>query len=353
MQIKSEIKEDARNWCAKFIGGAWAHCNPEQFLITPIKGALTNYIYLCELNKTIPIEKHEHRRVILRLYGEISGSHEKFYEILIFNILSERKLGPKLLGAFKNGRIEQYIESRALSVAELREGSYLERIARKMAKFHLLEIPFDKRPKYITRFVEKYLPHIHRAFENNEDMTQRQKEIINTLASRNVIKEYEDLKVALEKMNSLTVYCHNDVQEGNLLVLPSNYSSPQLEQIMVIDFEYSYYGYRGYDIGNHFCEFIMQNVSDKPLGFDYDPGCYPTHQQQMAFAEAYLNCISEELKNSNDSSRNYFLTSPDSLIKEANHHSLMSHLFWGFWGVAQHYLSHIDFPFLVRIDSNI
>lgn len=111
------VKIRCLNWCRKFLAGTWSRLSENDIDIHQIRlgsrfnrGALTNYVYLCQLSPKISSAPHEHRKVILRLYGEISGSHEKFYEILIFNMLSERGLGPKLLGAFKSGRLEQYFD---------------------------------------------------------------------------------------------------------------------------------------------------------------------------------------------------------------------------------------------------
>ncbi|KAF1744074.1 hypothetical protein MXB_1683, partial [Myxobolus squamalis] len=346
--IKNEDKKlTALKWCSKFLGGVWSDIEVSQFIYKSInvRGALTNYIYTCELDESVISKKHECRKVLLRIYGEIVGSHEKFYELIIFNILSERKLGPRLLGAFKYGRIEEFIESKTLDVHQLRNGIYLKKIAWEMAKFHLLEAPFDKRPIYVPRFVSKYLPYFFKALQNTDIMTPEQRKIVLEMSTMNLVHEYETLLELLEKSDSPTVFCHNDVQEGNLLLLGAEtHSSPN--KIMLIDFEYSYYGYRGFDIGNHFCEWVLQNVSDKPLGFDFDPNCYPTHEQQIDFANAYLESISEKIQNDPESKYKPFFTTPEKLIAEANLHSLMSHLFWGFWGVAQHYLSHIDFSFL-------
>ncbi|KII66070.1 Choline/ethanolamine kinase [Thelohanellus kitauei] len=396
--IYQDIKPRTLNWCKKFLSGTWSTCTVDDFEIEQIKGALSNYIYVVKLKDHILTEKHEHRSAILRLYGEISGSHEKFYEILTFNMLSERNLGPRLLGAFKHGRLEQYLESKALTVNDLRSGRFLNIVAQKMARFHLIQSPVDKRPIYISRFVRKYMPWVKKAFEGisyplpnenplpdtgtdsfvqnlpssqsphgqyhssqssivaspcflptNENgtcsMTQRQKEIIQFMIDRNVVEEYKKLWEALKSINSAVVFCHNDVQEGNILVLQVIDPSQQ-NQIQIIDFEYSHYGYGAYDIGNHFCEWVMQNVSDHPMGFEYDINSYPDESQQLEFCRSYIDFI---LKNMTEEQLQTFsgrLTTPERLAMEANAHSLMSHLFWGFWGVAQHYLSKIDFPFL-------
>lgn len=178
-------------------------------------------------------------------------------------------------------------------------------------------------------------------------MTPRHKEIVNKMRNMDLLKEYRDLSTLIENMGSVSVFCHNDVQEGNILVM-NNFGGDLTEkEVQIIDFEYSYYGYRAYDIGNHFCEWVMENVSDKPLAFDFDANSYPTREQQLKFCRAYLACVKESITPQHDPTIYDPEMTPERLANEVNIHSLMSHLFWGFWGVTQHYLSKIEFDFLV------
>lgn len=55
---------------------------------------------------------------------------------------------------------------------------------------------------------------------------------------------------------------------------------------MVIDFEYAGYNTRGFDIGNHFCEWTADYHSDRPSLMH--PDRYPTKDEQLNFLEAYM-----------------------------------------------------------------
>ena len=72
-------------------------------------GGLTNYLYLCSLPKDLPLLRNEPRRVLIRVYGDIVDQKQRFYEGVIFTLLSERGYGPKNYGVFYSGRIEEYI----------------------------------------------------------------------------------------------------------------------------------------------------------------------------------------------------------------------------------------------------
>jgi ethanolamine kinase len=56
------------------------------------------------------------------------------------------------------------------------------------------------------------------------------------------------------------------------------------ETVKFIDHEYAAYQYRGFDIGNHFCEFCGVET------FDFSR--YPSIQEQEVFVKAYLRAWS-------------------------------------------------------------
>ncbi len=66
---------------------------------------------------------------------------------------------------------------------------------------------------------------------------------------------------------------HNDLLSGNILVLQEpgfNPESPDMDrQIVFIDFEYGAYTSRGFDIGNHFCEYAGFECDYSRCGYVY------------------------------------------------------------------------------------
>ena len=77
-------------------------------------------IFFVGLPAKIKTHDREPRQVLLRIFGstltqlEASETPESFItgivmENVIFTILSERKLGPRLLGVFAGGRLEEYL----------------------------------------------------------------------------------------------------------------------------------------------------------------------------------------------------------------------------------------------------
>lgn len=82
----------------------------ETLKITPLKGAMTNKVY-----KISWPTKNYHllRQVLVRLYGEgVEVFFNRDDEIRTFESLSNYGQGPRLLGKFKAGRVEEFIHAR-------------------------------------------------------------------------------------------------------------------------------------------------------------------------------------------------------------------------------------------------
>ena len=99
-------------------------------LFNSISGGLSNFLYYVSLptskkDTATSIATKRTRKesyhnalepipcsVLLRIYGQTHGEHAletMLTESVVFALLSERQLGPKLHGIFPGGRIEQYI----------------------------------------------------------------------------------------------------------------------------------------------------------------------------------------------------------------------------------------------------
>ena len=71
----------------------------------------------------------------------------------------------------------------------------------------------------------------------------------------------------------------SQTQYGNILKIENT------DELVVIDFEYSGYNPRGYDIANHFCEWMYDYHSSEPAKMNHKS--YPTHKEQVRFLTAY------------------------------------------------------------------
>ena len=89
------------------------NCNCEHSLFI-CRGGLTNELYICSLPNNYPVINKEKKKVLLRIYGRlyddlVSSSSALISDIIVFTILSERNVGPKLYAIFPEGRLEELL----------------------------------------------------------------------------------------------------------------------------------------------------------------------------------------------------------------------------------------------------
>ncbi|KAM9683747.1 choline/ethanolamine kinase isoform 3-T3 [Dama dama] len=274
-----DAERRAYQWCREYLGGAWRQARPEELRVDPVSGGLSNLLFRCSLPDHLPSVGEEPREVLLRLYGAIlQGVDSLVLESVMFAILAERSLGPQLYGVFPEGRLEQYIPSRPLKTHELRDPVLSAAIATKMAKFHGMEMPFTKEPHWLFGTMDRYLKQI-------QDLPPTGLPQMNLLEMYSLKDEMGNLRKLLDTTPSPVVFCHNDIQEGNILLLSEPKST---DSLMLVDFEYSSYNYRGFDIGNHFCEWVYDYTHEEWPFYKAQPANYPTQGQQLHFIRHYL-----------------------------------------------------------------
>ncbi|UJR22426.1 hypothetical protein I4U23_025486 [Adineta vaga] len=348
MPLEIVTPEQALEWCQNFLCGAWSSITVDQMHLERISGGLSNYLYCCSLPDDVESQNSEPRKVLLRIYGEAHQKHRGtlLIDSVVCTLLSDRKIGPHVHGIFPEGRLEEFVDAEALLVAEVRDREISQKAGRLLGDLHQLDMPLVKEPTWLYHTIEQYLsslPTDLHKFEIEED-----RHIYQELQSVcKFAEEFEELKKILATIDSPIRLCHNDFQAGNILRLKSD-----LNNFTVIDFEYCSYNYRGYDIGNHFCEFMFDYISSKEWPhFKVNFSHYPNKEQQHNFLSAYVDAIlasqDQSVPCTNDSSKN---SNRDELIneimKEANYYTLASHFFWTLWAIHMATSTAIKFGYM-------
>lgn len=335
---ETKNRKKGYQWCKESVGGTWAQLTEDQFNseFQVVSGGLTNYLYLCSLKH--PPQENEPNKVLLRVYGDIAKDQEFLVRnTTVFAILSAKALGPKLFVAHAEGRIEEYIPTKALSTRDLQNPFLSEQIAKKMALFHAIkDMPLHKEPRFLEEKMLCWMDQVETVFSNiSSEKDAASKQMMSTLEAFKLSDELPKVLELLERSTSPVVFSHNDLQEGNILYLEE---CPDLHRKMTfIDWEYCSYNYRGFDFGNHFCEWCYDySHPDYPF-YSYTKENFPSRTQQYTYFRHYLSQQSDE-----DPTEECL----DQMYKEANTFALASHFFWGLWAIVQKDMSEIEFGYL-------
>ncbi|XP_043290129.1 choline/ethanolamine kinase isoform X1 [Venturia canescens] len=328
-----EMRATAARICRDYLYGVWKHVTSDNIVLKRISGGLSNWVYDVQLPEDTAPVRGEPRQVLLRIYGQVHGERAVeglITESVIFTLLSERGLGPKLHGVFPGGRIEEYIPARPLLTKELADPELSALAAEKMAQIHMMQVPISKEPTWFWDTVTRWLDTATTILKNSENIDVKQMDNINIIKSIKFSQELVWLRSLVKQQKYPVVFCHNDMQEGNILLRQNS----RKRELVVIDFEYCSYNYRGFDLANHFIEWQYDYTAAEYPFFHERAGAGPTDEQKLHFIRNYLRTLGKEST-----------VEEERLLEEIKVFSLASHLFWALWSIANTTLSQIPFGY--------
>lgn len=308
--------------------------------INRISGALTNSIYKLEYK-----DPHTNGLVLpsllLRVYGKnVDSIIDRDSELKTLIKLLQKKIGPRLLGIFANGRFEQFLEGYiTLDKQYIRNEVISQMIARRMKDLHSKiqleqheiesENEFDMVLPMSWRLIYKWLDLLEEQLEEarliNPDFKEEDIFFQPYALFRSQIEEYKEwlfAKYDLEKFSDNFRFCHNDTQYGNLLLHESfnpddivvrgrtldsissskedtsqeagnvtpvikETTNKQDHALVVIDFEYGGSNFPAFDLVNHFSEWMSDYHSVEKSYFIHNEK-YPTKLEQLNLIKSYI-----------------------------------------------------------------
>ncbi|KAK1662144.1 hypothetical protein QYE76_050303 [Lolium multiflorum] len=310
------IPAEARRILHRLAGELWgADVDPAALAVSQLKGALTNEVF----RVTWPGGEGDPRKVLVRIYGQgVDVFFDRADEVRTFECMSRHGQGPRLLGRFPQGRVEEFINARTLSAPDLRDQEISVLIARKLREFHDLDMPGPKDVSLWQR-LRRWLEEARGRCSAEEFKEFR----LDSLGG-----EIAELEKALSAVDRGVVFCHNDLQYGNIMIYE------ETRQVTLIDYEYASFNPVAFDIANHFCEFAADYHTATPHVMDFTK--YPDTDEQRRFIQTYLG----------SSGGNPSDTEVETLLDSVAKYTLASQLFWGLWGIVSgHVNKNIDFEY--------
>jgi choline/ethanolamine kinase len=104
------IPGDARRILHRLAGELWGgDVDPSALAVSQLKGAMTNQVFRI----TWPGGEGDPRKVLVRIYGQgVEVFFDRVDEVRTFECMSRHGQGPRLLGRFASGRVEEFINAR-------------------------------------------------------------------------------------------------------------------------------------------------------------------------------------------------------------------------------------------------
>ncbi|EJS42400.1 eki1p [Saccharomyces arboricola H-6] len=275
--------------------------------LTKIKGALTNVIYKIHYPNIPPL--------LMRIFGDnVDSVIDREYELKIIARLSLHDLGPKLEGYFQNGRFEKYIEgSRTSTQADFIDRDTSIKIAKKFKELHCT-VPLTPKERSDEPSCWKTFDQWINMIDLHKEWVTNKENISENLRCSSwdfFLKSFKSYKHWLYNNSAVTskllkegdkdntirtglsmVFCHNDLQHGNLLFTNRDNDRVSVDDLTIIDFEYAGANPAAFDLSNHLNEW-MHNYNDEQ-SFKTHIDNYPKKEDILIFAQSYINHMSEE-----------------------------------------------------------
>ena len=255
-------KETALELIGQFLPLEWKRLNAGRISVQRSAIGNSNEVYFVSRNLLQDEQLQEPSHVVIRLYNQetrdtsISTSNNRRLElkmqaseieqIATMTALADRGLGPKLLGIFDGGRIEEYIDCHNITSAEARDPVLEADIAVNMARIHATRVPLRK-PNCL--FVP-VLREIHTRLLQNLPMyeTLGDQQMLAIL-KHDFQTEFQMMEPQVDFANNRMVLMNWDTHQDNIAV--QNKASGDKNQLktMIFDFEMAGYNIRGKDLG--------------------------------------------------------------------------------------------------------
>ena len=356
--------------------------NMHKLKITRISGALTNSIYKIDY---VDEEQDIHLpSLLLRVYGKnVDELIDRDSELTTLIKLSQKRIGPRLLGIFTNGRFEQFLEGFiTLTKDQIRDQVISQMIGRRMKDLHYkVELTEEESSapvhtcwrlieKWLMIFELEYKPGFEKAGVDLRDIF-----MMDFSEFKKLVFKYKGWLFDKYKENGFSLnykFCHNDTQYGNLLLhnsfdpeeiiidtpalssenLPEvaikSTSNKKDSNLVVIDFEYSGPNFPAFDIVNHFSEW-MSNYHDPEKSYFINDKMFPTQLEQLNFIKAYIEYdfqlpssnlksakSDEELLNNSDKQAVSIIQYEiEKMFNECVYWRSSVQIFWALWGLIQ------------------
>jgi virulence-associated protein VapD len=180
-----------------------------------------------------------------------------------------------------------------------------------------MDVPIKKNGNWIFETFDSFYEMAYKKFPINEMIEEFNCE---TFKKYDLKEEIEWLENCVKEINSPIVFCHNDFRGSNIMVTESNNNNEsENEKIILCDFEYSSYCYRGIDLGSIFAEWGRSWNDFMKLHH------FPNDSTIMTFIDEY---ISESVKILGKEYSTKESNSLEQLLKEVKVFVLVSNMFF-------------------------
>ena len=274
-------------------------------------------------------------KVLLRIYSDTHRTVDRSKEIAIFEHFSKTDLGVKMYYSCPKYRIEEFFEGRKLLLSELHDQVIMKEIAYLFCNYHhdrgMFSVigKFDSKTPFSNRMIDEWIPLLRQEFDTYAPHLKYQENLdilkkLRYMTSPEFEKECRAMVEQLSKTEVVVSHC--DIHELNIMR-----SLVDKSRLILIDFEYSTYNYRSFDLGMMYLETTIDYSYPKFPFVSYDESLRWTKEELEFFIRCYLE-RDAELKGQEDI-QEYINKEFPKLMNEVKQGEALSNAMWAIWAL--------------------
>ncbi|CAG2105951.1 unnamed protein product [Medioppia subpectinata] len=279
-----DINDKCLQLCRRYLAGIWSTATVR---VRPVSGGRTNHLYLCQLtSRAAPVtgdacdDEPQPREVIVKYYGwkydfKIGHPTEpRFNDPIVMSLTSHKGLGPYVYGLDPEGEVLRYYKHRIFAKSDINDEQLMTGLARQLATFHGLNAPVGRNRDWICNYFEQFLA------ESGDKVNAMLEAVLREYGCQ-LREPTLDLRAEIQWLidsirgqwsDGPLVFSHNGLKFNNIIITDEEgvEGSAPGEKAMMIDFEFSTYGNRGYDLGQFFMP-TVEITADGQIEFTAEP----------------------------------------------------------------------------------
>lgn len=337
---------------------SWKDLQPDQMKFERL-GGLSNRIWKVSslVSSTYP------QAVIFRKFNH-SQIVDRQKENHILRELAKAGVGGQFYAGTDEYRIEKYYDHTEIVSSDINTLPTRRHLAKSLSELHGVELNgLDRKPVFLKVLEEQEIIKMAKEKARKTELfTPEEKHLLEEIMS--LKEEISFLSEILPRNADSVVFSHNDLHSANMLRLLKN------DRLLLIDYEYSDYNFRGYDIANVFNETqFVYGHTEHPY-YHVDEKRFPGEEDLIDFITYYLlfskfhhditQADGEAMMNDkkllvqyieNNFSPEEFDKEIQQILSEVRANMLFSHFYWTFWSVIMSKNPDITFDYLAYAHS--